>query len=280
MAPFLALMASILWGTSDFLGGTFSRSRKVIPVVAASQALSLTIAIPLVMLTGAWRSQWFGKTGFLLYAIVAGLFGYLGLILFYAALSRGTMGVVSPIASFGVLLPVVAGLVRGEVPTSLQILGIAIAIIGGVLASGPEIRGEVGFKPVLLALGAGMGFGTAQIFMGLGSQQSAIMTMTMMRVTTFTVMGAVAIYLRSLGGLKFVDIKILWIIGAFDFSANVFLGIASHMGMWSVVMVIGSLYPIATILLAAKFHHERLKSIQYFGISAALLGVCFLALGN
>ena len=104
--------------------------------------------------------------------------------------------------------------------------------------------------------------------------------MTMMRVTTFTVMGGVALYLRSLGGLKTGDIKILWIIGAFDFSANVFLGTASHMGMWSVVMVIGSLYPIATIMLAAKFHHERLKKIQYLGIFAALVGVCLLALGN
>jgi drug/metabolite transporter (DMT)-like permease len=45
-------------------------------------------------------------------------------------------------------------------------------------------------------------------------------------------------------------------------------------------MVIGSLYPIATIMLAAKFHHERLRKVQYLGIFAALVGVCLLALGN
>jgi drug/metabolite transporter (DMT)-like permease len=45
----------------------------------------------------------------------------------------------------------------------------------------------------------------------------------------------------------------------------------------SIAMVFGSLYPIATAVLAFKFLHERLHTIQYIGIALAVTGVSLIS---
>ena len=62
-----------------------------------------------------------------------------------------------------------------------------------------------------------------------------------------------------------------------DFSANVLLGIASTHGLVSIVMVLGSLFPIMTAILAYKILHERLHRVQYVGIVLAVLGVAVIS---
>jgi drug/metabolite transporter (DMT)-like permease len=42
-------------------------------------------------------------------------------------------------------------------------------------------------------------------------------------------------------------------------------------------MVFGSLYPIATALLAYKFLQERLLRVQYIGIALAVAGVSIIS---
>ena len=280
MAALFALIASVMGGTSDFLGGTLARKRKVIAVVAGSQALSLGVGILVVVISGEWQKDFWGWHGYGIYAILAGYSGYIGLLAFYAGLSQGRMGVVSPIAALGVVIPVTAGLLRGDNPKSLQMIGIFVAFAGAVMASGPELRGKAGVKPVMYAGIAGLCFGTAQVFMALGSRESAVMTMVGMRVATFAVMGTIAFAKRTVGGLTRVDIPLLFVIGALDFGANVLLGMATHMGLWSIVMVLGSLYPIMTVILAAGIHHERLMKIQYYGIACAIAGVAIISAGG
>ena len=119
MAVVLALLSSVLWGASDFLGGLLSRRRAAGLVVGASQAVGL-VAITLVALpAGAFDDP----TGYLPWAVGAGLAGLVGLVCFYAALASGTMGVVSPIAALGVVVPVLVGLARGERPETVQLVG-------------------------------------------------------------------------------------------------------------------------------------------------------------
>jgi uncharacterized membrane protein len=55
------------------------------------------------------------------------------------------------------------------------------------------------------------------------------------------------------------------------------LGLATQEGMVSLVMVLGSLYPVFTVLLAFKLLHERLHKIQYVGVFLAVAGVAILA---
>ena len=151
------------------------------------------------------------------------------------------------------------------------------AVIGGFLASGPEITQGLPLKPVLLAVGAAFGFGTALTFMAIGSQESSLLTMVTMRATTFFVSAGFFIKRGNLGGVTRKDIPLLAGIGVADFSANLLLGIATTKGLVSIAMVLGSLYPIATAVLAYLFLKERLHKIQYLGVLLAVGGVALIS---
>src|SRR3954469_24502619 len=135
MTTGLALLASLLWGTADFLGGTAARRLPAIGVVFVSQGFAMVGMIVVATVAAAWGDD----TGYLGWAIAAAVVGVVALTAFYAALASGTMGVVAPIAALGVVVPVSVGLAQGDRPSPWQGVGVALAIVGVVLASGPEV---------------------------------------------------------------------------------------------------------------------------------------------
>src|SRR4051812_3889678 len=146
MAALLALGSSVLWGSADFLGGLLTRTRNAYVVVAGSQACGLLTIGIVALATGDWRAS----AGYLPWAVAAGLSGATGLVAYYAGLSSGTMGVVAPIASMGAVVPVALGIASGEHPSWLQLTGIGLALVGVAAASGPELAGGTGTRPVVL----------------------------------------------------------------------------------------------------------------------------------
>lgn len=278
MASFLALLSSGLWGSADYHAGKLSKRFPAVAVLATSQAIGFITGVFLVLITGAWQAEAFGDGGYFFAGAFAGLAGYAGLISLYAALSTGRMGVVSPISSLGALIPLAYAIViKDDQLSTIISIGVAAALIGGFLASGPEVSQGLPIKPVLLALSAAIFFGLALVFMAIGSQSSALMTMTMMRTTTLIIgIGIFARY-RHIGGLGKPELPILIFIGVADFAANLLLGVATTKGLVSLAMVLGSLYPIATALLAYKFLHERLHKVQYVGIALAVIGVAIIS---
>lgn len=278
MVIFLALFSSLLWGSSDFEGGRLTKRLPALAVTGASQALGLLAGLVLMLVTGQWRVPAFGQSGYFFSAVLAGVAGYLGLVSLYAGLATGRMGVVSPISSLCAIIPVTVAIISGEHIPLLTGIGIATALLGAFFASGPEISQGFSLRPVLLAFSAAVGFGTALTFMARGSQSSALMTMVMMRVTTFLISAILAMRFKSLGGISKTDIPRLLFVGLGDFSANVLVGIASTRGLVSIVMVLGSLFPIVTAVLAFKLLHERLHRVQYAGIILAVAGVAIISL--
>ena len=83
---------------------------------------------------------------------------------------------------------------------------------------------------------------------------------------------------KSKYAFKKKDIPVLVGIGGADFIANLLLGVATTKGLVSLAVVLGSLYPIVTALLAFKILHERLHKIQYVGIGFAIAGVAVISL--
>lgn len=278
MASLLALLSSLLWGSADYHAGNMSKRLPSIVVLGINQAFGLLFGLTLIFVTSGWISPSFAHHGYLINGALAGLAGYAGLLCLYAGLATGRMGVVSPISSLSVLLPLFFALViKGDRLSTTVTIGVIAAVLGGFLASGPEITQGLPLKPLLLAIGAALGFGAALTFMAIGSEESSLMTMVTMRSTTLIVSAGLFIQRGNLGGVKAKDIPLLAAIGIADFSANLLLGVATTKGLVSIAMVLGSLYPIATAVLAYLFLKERLHKAQYLGVVLAVAGVALIS---
>jgi drug/metabolite transporter (DMT)-like permease len=277
VAIFLALLSSAMWGTSDFCGGTLSRRRPAIAVVTLSSLIGVTAVVVGAAVTGKFSAG----TGFIGWGLLAAAAGSVGIAAFYRALATGTMGVVAPIAALGVVVPVVVGLAQGNRPSAAQAVGIAIAIIGVVLASGPELqRGEnarAAARPLLLAGVAAVGFGIVFVALAHGAESSTVMTLLVMRATSAVVMTSLS--LATATSLRFArsDVPLLLVIGLFDLGANVTFAYASQHGLLAVVSVLSSLYPAVTVVLARLVHVERLARVQLVGVLGAVAGVVLIA---
>jgi drug/metabolite transporter (DMT)-like permease len=275
MAALLALLSSVMWGSADYVAGKLSRRRHVMVVLGGTQTVGLIAMVGVATLTGAWDAP----RGYVGWAVLASLSGATGLALYYRALAIGTMGVVSPIAALGVLVPLAVGLGSGEQPTSLQMLGIVLALVGVVAASGPEVHGDAGWTPVLLAAGSALFLGTSLVAIARGSEYSVVMTMTVMRMTTVSLMAVALLVLRRAVSVTGAEIPAFAAVGLMDVGANLAFGLASTRGLLSLVSVFGSLYPVATILLARFVDHERLRRVQQVGVALALVGVAAISAG-
>jgi drug/metabolite transporter (DMT)-like permease len=277
MASLLALLSSAMWGTADFFAGRLSKKHHPFAVLGFSQVFGLLVGVLIVVLSGSYQGKVLGFDGYLIPGVLAGLFGYIGLACLYEGLSTGRMGVVSPISSLSTVIPLAYALITGDVLSTITLFGVVIALIGVFCASGPELSQGLPIKPLLLALGAAAGFGLALTFIAIGSQSSALLTMVSMRGATFFVTISLAIKFKTTGNFDKKAIPVLFFIGAADFIANLLLGIATTKGLVSVAMVFGSLYPIATAVLAYKFLQERLQRVQYVGIALAVAGVSIIS---
>jgi drug/metabolite transporter (DMT)-like permease len=274
MLSLLALASSACWGTSDFFAGLFSRRRPAVAVVGWTQSLAFLVLCVAVVIR--WdHVTW---SGWPLWSVAAAVSGVAGLLCFYTALATGTIGVVAPIAALGVAVPVLLGVATGDDPSSWTWIGITVAVVGVTLASGPELSGGVSPRPVVLAAVAAVGFGLALFCIDRGARSSTLMTLWGMRGVSFVVFVTLAVVLRSRGGVVAKELPALLLIGCGDMGANLLFGIASSRGEVSVASVLGSLYPVVTILLARALLKERLRRIQQVGALLSLVGAAIIAI--
>lgn len=273
VSALLAVLSSLMWGASDFLGGATSRRLPPLAVFGWSQAFGCAVLVVIATASGSWSVD----PGYWPWAIGASLSGFAGMLLFYSALAQGPMGIVSPLVSMSVIVPLAFGLLSGESPTSVQVLGIVAAVCGILLASGPELGGAESARPLVMAAMAAVAFGLFVIFIDGGSRISPLMTVTAARITTAVILGGCLAVLRTSGGVVRRDLGVLALLGVLEVGANLLFATAITMGMLATTSVLGSLYPVVTAVLAAAFLHERLRIVQYLGVAATVLGVVLIA---
>ncbi|WP_225803990.1 DMT family transporter [Streptomyces sp. NK15101] len=287
MTALFALATSLLWGLADFGGGLLTRRIPALTVVVVSQVLAVLVLGAIVLATGAWTEA--GPQ--LWYAVGAGVVGPAAMLAFYKALALGPMGVVSPLGSLGVVVPVSVGLLVGDRPGLLQFAGIGVAILGVVLAGGPELRGApVQRQAVLLTLVAAFGFGSVMALIAEASTTvtGLFLALFVQRVTNVLVGGG-ALYAsvrrggRALpeGGTRVVGAALpaLAFVGLADVAANGTYAMAAQQGPVTVAAVLASLYPVVTALAARGVLKERLRAVQAAGAGLALVGTVLLATG-
>jgi len=276
-AVLLALASSVLWGTADFAGGLVSRRIPSVTVAVLSQLAGFVPLLVAVAIRGG-SLDW-GSVGL---GLAAGVGGGLGLAAFYEALAHGTMSIVSPIAGCGALVPFALGLATGERPSALALAGAAVALTGAAVASTEERRISIGAqrRAVGLAVVAAVAFGVFFWFVGIGSRHGEVLsTLVGGRVGSLAFLVPLALVYRASLRIPRELLVPVAAIGLCDVSANALFALSTSHGLLSLVSVLGSLYPVVTVVLAYAFLHERLTRVQLGGIAIALAGVAAVSAG-
>ena len=278
LALAISLASAASWGVSDFLGGLQSRRLSVLAVLAVSQPAGLLLIALLVVLFGADPVS----AEKLAIAFFAGAAALAGLGAFYAAMAMGTVSVVAPIASLGVIVPVTFGLAQGEEPGAVQLAGLVVAVAGVVILSyeeHPEHSG-VARRSIVLAILAGLGFGVFFTGIDAASPDRPGWAIFAVRVGGVSAVALALLVSRPRLDGVVAAIPVLAAIGMFDIVANALFAVASTKGILPVVAVGGSMYPAFTIALAHLVLGERLVTIQWAGAALALVGVGLIASGS
>jgi drug/metabolite transporter (DMT)-like permease len=272
----LALGSSLVYGVSDFLGGLKSRSIPLLAVLLISQSSALVLLAINVIARGEGPPD----ERFLLYGALAGLCEAVGVAAFYRGLAVGVMSVVSPIAATAPVVPVVAAVILGELPSFLQGIGILQAMAGiAIISLEPGGRGaRRDLAPsILFGLLTALGFGGFLVAMDAASEGGvpwALLTARGAAVAAFTL---VFLLTRPRLGVRSAELPVLVLIGVLIIAADSMYAVASTEGLLSVVAVLSSLYPVVTILLARYYLKERLKRHQQLGAAASLSGAVLIS---
>jgi drug/metabolite transporter (DMT)-like permease len=303
----LGLSSGLCWGAADFFGGIQSRRLPALTVAFWSQ-LAGALALAIALAIEGVRPD---ATG-IAWGLAAGVGSGCALVLFYRSLAEGTMSMVAPISACGAIVPVAAALLTGNQPGVLAALGVLATIAGVILVSRPHtparfappaVEGDPaspargGRRVVAMALGSALGFGLFYVFVDAGAASTAGTAVTTgavaaaaagshgsplwviagARMSSLAILSMIALVSRR-SALRWPGRRIgaVALVGIGDTGANLLFAYAATTGNLAVVGVLGSLYPVATVVLARWLLRERLSGGQNVGVVLALTGVVLL----
>jgi drug/metabolite transporter (DMT)-like permease len=271
----LALGASVAWGGSDFVAGLASRRMPLLAVLVGSQVAGLVLLLGLLAITGKAPPP----GGAAMAAAAAGVAELLGFAALYKGLAMGPMSVVAPISSAAALVPVTASVLTGARPSTAAAVGMGLVLMGAALAcSEPESGGVRHPGAILpgaaLAVLAALCFGA--FFVGMDSaahEAGAVWAVALNRATSVSVLVFAVALMRPRVGVGRTDLAAVASVGLLDAAANAMFAFALTEGLLSTVSVVGSLYPVTTVVLAVMVLDERLAPRQAAGVAMALAGI-------
>ncbi len=264
------------WGIGDFLGGINTRRLGALAVLFFSQPPTLLLMAIVVMIRGGAPQPGIWMVA----GIAAGLAGLVGLSAAYRGMAVGVISVVSTIAATGPVLPILVGLALGERPTPLQFFGIALALGGIALLAFDRRPAESGRRllpGVGLAIVAAVAFGLFLVAIRYASRPDPLWGVLATRTGSVAALLLLGARFRSRITVALSDVPGLLAVGVLDVAADVFFAFATTLGLLSVVSILSSLYPVATVILARIVLNERMARLQQVGIGVALAGVLLIS---
>ncbi|MFA1546405.1 EamA family transporter [Actinomadura chokoriensis] len=288
MVTILALSAALAYGVADFLGGAVARKSTALKALTWCVPIGLAVVLASALLGGGSASP-----GPMAWGLAAGLSGGAGLIAFYRALARGPMSVVAPVSALAAaVLPVAAGIARGERLDASVLVGVLLCLVAIGLVSmeegdgGKAVAGRrlLDSGPIMAAV-SGTCFGVFFVLLKAAGDGSGLWPIVGARVGNLVIVAAALLFMalrgRDLGpkvsGRTLVALALLS--GSLDAGANVLYFMAVHNGLLSLAAVLTSLYPAITVLLARVAYSERLRVIQRVGMAVAVAGVALVTVG-
>lgn len=268
MVVVLALLAAVVYGTGDFVGGLASRQRPAIAVLLYEYPVGAVLVLALLP---AFYGPLDLRSGLL--GVGGGIAGMVGIIVLYSLMARAPMNVVSPVtAVLAAIVPVGFGVLVGERPHLAAWFGIALGLVAVLLVSRTpqdHPHGPIGLPILALACLSGLGFGVYFICLARADHDSGLWPLVISRLTSAALIVPLAWQRRVAQVLTGPVLGLALLAGVLDASANLFFLLASRHGLLSLASVITSLYPAMTVLLAAVLLHERTGPWQRVGLALA-----------
>lgn len=291
-AVFLATLSSVSYGASDFAGAVSSRRTDPLVVTLVAQLVSaVTLAVVLLVVPA---ESWSARD--LAWGAGAGLCAALALVCLYQALAIGPLSTATAtMALVAALVPLVAGLMLGERPRAITLVGVAISVPATVLVSvgGAGRRTSLRLTPrerwvvrereartMALAVLAGLGFGLFFVLLSRTSAEAGLFPLVGVRAASITVLAFVVWGGRTWGAPHRSSWILIVLAGVLDFAANAFFVTALDRGQLTWVAAITSLYPVTTIVLAAVVLRDKIETMQRLGLSLAGVSLTLVAIGH
>lgn len=274
LAAVLALCAATCWGAGDFTGGVASRRSDVFRSVLYSYGVGL-VALVIVALA---RGEPFPRTADLAWGAVSGLAGMVGIVSLFRGFATGRMGIVAPVSAvLATTIPVVFSALTRGLPGSLQLAGFAIGLLAIWLISRPE---RLIGRPEGLGSAVVAGIGFAGFFIGLDQigKGAVFWPLAAGRIASCTLMLAYALVTRRSLSIRHMPVGLLLLVGVLDVAGNLFFLLATQDGRLDSTVVLGSLYPAVTALLAWLILKEHMHRQQLVGVAAAMLAIVLITL--
>lgn len=274
-AIILALVSSVAYGLTDFLGGLAARRAHIFLLGSLTQPLGLVVLLLIAPWTGGELSSevWF-------WGLVSGVGGALAYVTLFRALAIGPMSVASPVSALvAVVLPVLAGVAFGERLPLLGWLGIAVGMVAVLMVSQvhEDAPHPVSLRVLLLSIGAGVFISVFLVALERAPEDSGLWPLVVVRIVTSTLLLTAAFASRVLGPIS-RDVLVLGAASTLlDVLATAAFMLATREGLLTVVAVITALYPAATVLMARVILKEHLQAMQRLGLGLAALSVGVLA---
>jgi drug/metabolite transporter (DMT)-like permease len=277
----LALAASAAWGGADFLGGRASRGMGALGVATVSKLAGATGLALVCLAAGDVPSRTEAA-----WAVGAGVFGAVGLVELYRSLALGPMSLVAPLTACGGAVPVAAAVISGDIPEPLTSVGLVVAFAGAVIVSRPADPGAatpgMGRAALVHSLVAAGALGLGLTFLQQAAKAPGDATLGLSLAAAVTTASLLVVTSAARGALEAPPRLLLPAViacGVLDVTANVLFAQASAEGEAASVAVLGSLYPLATVVLARVWLGERISATQGAGVLAAIAGVAAIAAG-
>jgi drug/metabolite transporter (DMT)-like permease len=274
----LALLTTVLYGVSNFVGPRLAQRAPLYLVLVVGQAVACVTALTLALATRADAPD---RTA-VLAALAAGIGNGFGLVTLYRAASLGPLSIVIPIGAIGAIVPVGAGIASGDSAGALKLLGIALALTGVTVAArrpsaSVEAEGHDTPRAVLWSVFSALWFGLFLAALKPASDGGVLWAVGLSRIAVVTIIVVVALLLHQSLRAPVRTLPQLAVPGVLLFAGTLSYGAATQEGDLSVVSVLGSLFPVVTVLLAVLIGGERLSRFQAGGVVAALAGVVLLS---
>jgi drug/metabolite transporter (DMT)-like permease len=275
----LATTTATLFGISDFLGGLASRRDSALAVTARAYLLGVVVMAAVTLGFPGARVV----PADLVWGVAGGLCGGFGVMALYAALAAGRMSIVAPTtAALSGSLPALFDLVRGSAVRPLALAGLGLALVAVVVVSataGEEEERGLPRRALLLSITAGVAFAGSFLSFSFAGTESGFAPLLAARLVSGSLLTVIAFARLRRLRLEKGALASTLAAGTFDAMATVAMISAIRVGPLAVAAVLGSLYPVVTILLARFVLRERIRGLQRLGIALALAAVVLAAAG-